>query len=96
MMVDVCPEHGKFTEKIGKLDGKVDIILSRQDIVFTKLDDIKENLSNAKLVDAVSAASNKAEIEKDRIRLKPVWWFLTVFGTAMITTLLHLAAKYWK
>jgi len=74
-MTEHCPDHHAVVETVGKIDGKVDMIL-------TDLGQIKENISEL----FAKVNENDREWRDQKTRMSPVIWVIAIIMAAILTS----------
>ena len=91
----ICEYHMELIKEIAKIHTTQDHMVKRQDEVISSLEQVKTALSDAKLIAAKDLAIIVAEREKDRTKVKPVYWVIAVFAIAIISETVRWLHRWW-
>jgi len=74
-MTEHCPDHHSVVEVVGKIDGKVDMMLD-------DLSQIKDNISEL----YAKVNENDREWRDQKTRMSPVIWVIAIIMAAILTS----------
>lgn len=81
-MVEHCPDHSQLMQNVGEICGAVKSLVTGQETLFGKLDDL-----------AKSNASIKTDLATHKTQLRPLFWVVTAAGLVIIDVVVRMFIK---
>lgn len=85
----MCPAHLPLVVQITQIRTTLDAQVAIQGKMDGKLDEIREKLADAKIIAVKDLAELTSEIDKDRIKIKPLYAVIGIAGTGATYELWH-------
>ena len=85
----MCPAHLPLVVQITRMQTTLDTQVVNQGRMDGKLDEIREKLADAKIIALKDLADLTSEIDRDRTKIKPLYWGIGIIGTAGIYEAWH-------
>ncbi len=91
-MDNPCIYHNQLMQDIGEIKGTLTMLKDQQKDFIGKIDNLVTNGADQK----VHMAEEHGQIEADRIKIKPFYWFLASIGAAAIIVIVdRLMSHIW-
>ncbi len=96
----LCPAHIPFVEKMARLATiqennvkSVDKMLENHIIFFSKLEDLRISMETIKNTALLNQNAVTAQIDQERLKVKPIYWIFAVAGTALVSAITNILVK---
>jgi hypothetical protein len=86
---NICPLHIALATEVTEVHTILKIEVENQKKMIGQLEEIHKAIADAKLVAITDLKSLTSEIDKDRIKIKPLYAIVGIAGTAGIYELWH-------